>query len=401
MPEAEPSTLRTDLLTLRAQPMPPMSWPRALRRLPHVLIVLGAIALSLTGADDVARLLATAHAATIVVALRWPVPAWWLSLGFVVTIAVAHPPTPDNELWAWFVHGAVLFLLSLRVRPAAAATAAALSAAVAVALKLAVLPFGPWLLVLVACAIFAAAFFLGAMGRARREDRARLNAQVAATAQERAQRTVLEERTRIARELHDVVAHHMSVISIKAEAAPYRVQDPPAELVTEFAAIRANALEGLAELRRLLDLLRADTAAEPTAPQPSLAQLDALIENVRAAGLRVTVHVEGPSRPLAPGLELSAYRIIQEALSNALRHAPGAAASVDLSYQVTALGVRIHTGALKHPAPPTPGAGHGLTGMRERAAMLGGDLAAGPTSDGGYEVSAVLPLAPMEKDTAA
>ncbi|WP_214324395.1 sensor histidine kinase [Nonomuraea sediminis] len=399
--EPFPRSLRADLLTVRPNPMPPMAWPRALRWLPHVLVVLGAAALSATGDDDDARVLAAAHAAAIVVALRRPALAWWLSLGFVVGIAASHPPTPDNQLWAWLVHASVIFLLTLRVRPASAAVAAGVSALVAVALKLAGCPVGSWQLVLGAVASFAVALLLGAVGRGRREDRARLTAQIAATAQERARRTVLEERTRIARELHDVVAHHMSVISIKAEAAPYRVQDPPAELVAEFAAIRAGAVQGLNELRHLLGVLRSDASGDgpATAPQPSLAQLDALLANVRAAGLTVTARVDGTPRPLSPGVELSAYRIVQEALSNVLRHAPGAAAEVGIAYRGAALRLRVANGPAARTARPSPGSGHGVTGMRERAAMLGGELAAGRTPDGGYEISAVLPAPATEEDT--
>ncbi|WP_037659605.1 sensor histidine kinase, partial [Streptomyces aurantiacus] len=248
------------------------------------------------------------------------------------------------------------------------------------------------------------ALLAGAVRRGRREDRARLAEQTAAAAHERARRTVLEERARIARELHDVVAHHMSLISIQADAAPYRVPDPPRELVTELAAIRANALEGLAELRRMLGLLRAGApgdAPADTTPQPSLAGLDALLSQVRAAGLPVTARVEGARRPLPPGVELSAYRMVQEALSNTLRHAPGADASVELAYGHATLALRVTNGRATRPAPPSPGAGHGVTGMRERAAMLGGDFAAGPTPDGGYEVAAALPTAPATPSASA
>ncbi|MEL3947631.1 MULTISPECIES: sensor histidine kinase [Streptomyces] len=382
------------LLTRTPRPLPPLTWPRPLRYLPHTLIALAATALSATGADLTARLLAVAHAATLLLALRRPTSAYWLSLICFAAICIAHPPTHDNELWAWLVLAGVLFLLALRVPLLPAATAAALSAALGAALKLLGVGVGSWSTVATGTALYATALLAGAIRRGRREDRARLAEQIEATATERARRTVLEERARIARELHDVVAHHMSLISIQADAAPYRVQDPPGELVTEFAAIRAGALEGLAELRRLLGLLRAESADDApadTTPQPSLEQLDALLSQVRATGLPVTARVTGTRRALPPGVELSAYRIVQEALSNTLRHAPGAATAVELGYGHTTLTLRVTNGPATGAAPPSPGAGHGLTGMRERVAMLGGDFAAGPAPEGGYEVTATLP----------
>jgi signal transduction histidine kinase len=188
-----------------------------------------------------------------------------------------------------------------------------------------------------------------------------------------------------------VVAHHMSVIAIQAEAAPYRVPDPPEELASSFATIRASATEGLRELRRVLGVLRADGDAGDPAPQPDLGRLDELVAGVAAAGLAVTTTVTGAPRPLPPGVGLSAYRIVQEALSNVLRHANGSDVRVEIVYRPAALELRVRNGPPPVPPAPSPGAGHGLPGMRERAAMLGGELAAGPDPDGGYAVAAVLP----------
>ena len=197
------------------------------------------------------------------------------------------------------------------------------------------------------------------------------------------ERALLEERQRIARELHDVVAHHMSVIAIQAEAGPYKVQDPPKELVESFAEIRASALSGLKELRRVLGVLRSDTP--DTAPQPGLDDLEELLESARSAGVTVTAGV---------------YRIIQEALSNAMRHAPGAAVQVKLYYGDAALVVEVRNDhcppGTRAPAEqdgaPGEGGGHGIIGMRERATMLGGHLQAGPTEKGEFLVTAALPL---------
>ncbi|MGW1145507.1 sensor histidine kinase [Streptomyces sp. NPDC002454] len=212
------------------------------------------------------------------------------------------------------------------------------------------------------------------------------------TAAERDRRTLLEERTTIARELHDVVAHHMSVVAIQAEAAPYRVENPPPELEQAFATIRENAVAALTELRRVLGVVRAEDYEAPDAPQPTLADLDALITNVRETGLEVTQAVTGAVRELPPGVELSAYRIVQEALSNTLRHAPGAAARVEVGYVLGGLGLRVVNGPARGLVKPSPGAGHGITGMRERVAMLDGQMTAGEQPDGGYEVAVFLPV---------
>jgi signal transduction histidine kinase len=212
------------------------------------------------------------------------------------------------------------------------------------------------------------------------------------------ERALLEERQRIARELHDVVAHHMSVIAIQAEAGPYKVQDPPKELVESFAEIRASALSGLKELRRVLGVLRSDSP--DTAPQPGLDDLEELLESARSAGVTVTAGVSGTARPLPAGVDLSAYRIIQEALSNVMRHAPGAAVQVKLYYGDAALVVEVRndhcppgTGTSgEQDRVPADGGGHGIIGMRERATMLGGHLQAGPTEKGEFLVTAALPL---------
>jgi signal transduction histidine kinase len=229
----------------------------------------------------------------------------------------------------------------------------------------------------------------------RSEARGRLAEQELVSATERARRATLEERTRIARELHDVVAHHMSVIAIQAQAALYRVPDLPAELATSFTTIRTNALQALTELRRVLGVLRADDSGD-TRPQPTLANINDLVGNVRATGATVASAVRGSPRQLPPGVELSAYRIVQEALSNAIRHAPGAEIRVEIAYRPTDLMIRVVNGAPHGKPSGSTGPGHGVPGMRERAAMLGGELSAGLQPCGGYELTAVLPIAEGE-----
>ncbi|MGE5133832.1 MAG: sensor histidine kinase [Gemmatimonadota bacterium] len=243
---------------------------------------------------------------------------------------------------------------------------------------------------------------IGIIVRVRRSGDAELAAQEQRHVGERA---LLEERQRIARELHDIVAHHMSVIAIQAEAAPYKTPDPPPALVESFGEIRASALSGLGELRRLLGVLRSE---EPgTAPQPGLDDLDGLVESARSGGVTVTAVTSGTPRPLPEGVDLSAYRIVQEALSNAMRHSPGAAVQIQLGYQDGYLLIEVRNDSCPPDAGPQPGpagaapGGHGIIGMRERAAMLGGHLAARPTANGEFLVTAYLPVGNGQAEAAS
>ncbi|MFE0572210.1 sensor histidine kinase [Streptomyces albogriseolus] len=410
--------LRDDLMTARADPMPPSTW---LRWLPHGVVWLAALGVLLGDAAQLsdnggldagfAFLVALGQAGAMVCALWRPVLAWWMSLAamLVAAFAVRAVMTVDGETFTWpwsaaglIAHLLVLLLLALRVPTRVSAEALALTALATYGVQGLVgaveyQPTGQ-----LAAVLFTVAVVLGAALRGRREARAELGRQTTLTAEERARRTLLEERNRIARELHDVVAHHMSVISIQAQVAPHLVRDPSDELKENLAGIRQNAVEALTELRRVLDVLRSEhpAAADPAdgsgraphAPQPTLGRLEALVENTRAAGLTVTTEVTGARRPLPPGVELSAYRIVQEALSNVLRHAPGATAHVTLAYGPGALRVEVANTEPTREPQPSAGAGHGLLGMRERAVMLGGTLTAGPWSGRGYRVEARLPV---------
>ncbi len=209
---------------------------------------------------------------------------------------------------------------------------------------------------------------------------------------ERARRTVLEERARIARDLHDVVAHHMSMVVVQAESAPYRMPDLPPEARAEFASIGGSAREALTEIRALLSVLRAETQDVELAPQPGLDELDDLVEGARRAGVSVELDITGTPRPLRTAVGLAAYRIVQESLANAARHAAGAPVRVRVDYSDAALNVRVANDAPEVAVDAGP-AGHGLTGMRERVEVVRGTLSAGPTVDGGFEVSASLPTA--------
>ncbi|MFE0788331.1 sensor histidine kinase [Streptomyces mutabilis] len=414
--------LHDDLWTWRADPLPPSVW---LRWLPHGVVCLAALGVLLGDAAQLgdnggvdsgfAFVIALVQAGAMVFALRRPVAAWWMSMAamLVGAFAVRAEMVAGGEkfTWPWTAAGLighllVLLLLALRVRTRVTVEVLALTALATYVLQGAVgglnyQPTGQ-----LAVILFAVVAVLGTALRGRREARAELVQQTSLTAEERARRTVLEERSRIARELHDVVAHHMSVISIQAQVAPHLVKDPPDELKENLAGIRENALEALTELRRVLGVLRSEhpetgealdapgkpgTDAAPHAPQPTLDRIDALVDNTRAAGLTVTVEISGRRRPLPPGVELSAYRIVQEALSNVLRHAPGARAWVHLTHLPTGVRVEVVNSPPVRQAPPSQGAGHGLLGMRERVAMLGGTLTAHSLPDGGYQVSAFLP----------
>jgi signal transduction histidine kinase len=341
--------------------------------------------------------LSAARALPLLVCLDRPIAGWWLELAASLATALVAHPVSSSEPWPWPVTSVlaqvvVLVMVGLR-SPRRVLVELWVLLALAGGVAWLAAPYRRQWQTLTIMAVFsAAALLLGDAMRGRNETRRRLVEQERISEEERARRVLLEERARIARELHDVVAHHMSLIAIQAEAAPYRVADPPRELTASFASIRESALQGLAELRRVLGVLRAEHSVDETTPQPMLDGLDALVAGVRGAGLTVETVVSGTPRPLPPGVELSAYRIVQEALSNAMRHAPGSDVRVELAFAPGELDVRVVNGP-PGAAPSGPrGPGHGVLGMRERAAMLGGGLTVGPTPQGGYAVAAVLPL---------
>jgi signal transduction histidine kinase len=226
-----------------------------------------------------------------------------------------------------------------------------------------------------------------ALGEAARNRRA--------TSQEEARRAVSEEQARIARELHDVIAHSVSVIVVQASAADDVFDSRPDQARAALRSIEQAGREALAELRRLLSGVRPDVPvdADPTRPQPGLDRLDELAEPLRAGGLDVEVRREGRAAAALPaGVDLSAYRIIQEALTNTLRHARARRAEVTVRYGTDSLELDVRDDGRGVPGGDANAGGHGLVGMRERAALLGGTLEAGPLEGGGYRVHARLPL---------
>jgi signal transduction histidine kinase len=217
--------------------------------------------------------------------------------------------------------------------------------------------------------------------RARRLEREReLSAQVA----------VATERARIARELHDVVAHSVSVMVVQAGAARTLMEQRPDRASEALKAVEEQGRGALDELRRLLGLLSEETGDAALAPAPGLDAVGALVERVTSAGLPTELHVTG-RRPLPPGLDVTAYRIVQEGLTNALKYAHGGRGAVEIGIDATALRIRV-TNTAGHPLLGAPGAGLGLLGMRERVALFGGQLDTGPLPDGGFRVEARFPL---------
>ncbi|MFH8795493.1 sensor histidine kinase [Streptomyces sp. NPDC017941] len=211
---------------------------------------------------------------------------------------------------------------------------------------------------------------------------------------ERARHAVAQERGRIARELHDVVAHHMSVISVQAGLAKFVFDSDAKTARTALGTISGTSTEALEEMRRMLRVLRAqeDDGVVPDAPMPGLARIEDMTDRVRAGGVPVEFRVTGTPRPIAPGVELCAYRVVQEALTNVLKHARHASATVELHYHRDRIEVSVtDDGEGVIPDRVRSGGGHGLIGMRERAKLYGGTISIGPRSAGGFAVRLTLP----------
>lgn len=237
------------------------------------------------------------------------------------------------------------------------------------------------------------AWMLGAYMQTRRRYVRAVEERAATLEREREQLDLIaaqRERGAIARELHDIVAHSVTVMLIGVRGARDVLETEPRVAAETLERVETSAEQSLAELRRILVLLRGRDPAE-TRPQPSLADLDELVAGYRAAGLPVRLEIAGERLGLPSGVELSAYRIIEEALTNALKHAGATTVTVELGYGGADLEVRVHDDGTGTGEPPGPG-GHGLVGMRERAAVLGGELEAGPAPGGGFRVAARLPI---------
>jgi signal transduction histidine kinase len=328
----------------------------------------------------------------LLLAVRWPLAAWRVELVGLVLNLVAL--STDRPVWPWTV-GSWIILMILLLQVALAYPRRVVVAVGVLTAVLAVLPASfvdgtPFWLALIIVGIVAVPLLLGDAIRGRRAAETQLAEQTELRRHDLARQAVLEERGRIARELHDVVAHHMSMIAIQAEAAPLKIGGLPPEAADTLAAIRTAAREALAETRRVVGLLRDGDEDVERVPQPGLARLDDLVTAATSAGLAVQPAIIGVPRQLPAGMDVSAYRIVQEALSNAARYAPGARVRVEVRYGSDLLGLSIVDSGGPGPAADSDG-GHGLVGMRERVAMLGGSLTAGRRDQGGFEVVAELP----------
>ncbi|MFW5416566.1 PspC domain-containing protein [Nocardiopsis sp. CNT-189] len=331
--------------------------------------------------------------------LGWRIAAGGLAL---TVLLVGSDGSAPNDLWPWPAAGLLVMAVLLyavaaahpgRVAGGAAAITVALCFAPAPAV--AATPFGQPLWI---SAVAVGVTVLGASVRGRRSAQRELARESELRRRDQERKAAAEERSRIARELHDVVSHHMSMIAIQAEAAPYKYPDLPPGAVETFDAVRDAARGALSEMRRVVGLLREQGEEAERAPQPGLERLADLVDGARQAGMRVDLEDRSAEAAAPDAVGRSAYRIVQEALSNAARHAHGAPVRVRLAPEGGALEVCVSNG----PAPdsgPSPRAeedgrpdGHGLIGMRERAAVLGGTLEAGPRPGGGFRVRALLPL---------
>ncbi|HUY97917.1 MAG TPA: histidine kinase [Verrucomicrobiae bacterium] len=244
--------------------------------------------------------------------------------------------------------------------------------------------------------LFAAAFILGDDVRQRRARVIQLQRRAARLEVEQAEgerRAAELERERIARELHDTIGHHLSVIVLQAGAGRRVTGEPTERAAALLGSIEDSARQALTEVRRLLHLAGTPAPDDRLAPQPGLGDLDQLVTQVSRTGLAVQLSVEGVQRPLPPSLELSAYRIVQEALTNTLRHADARSAWVTVRYRPDDLQLCVRDDG-RGGTGPAGGGGRGLVGMRQRAALFGGQLRAGPGAAGGYRVAVILPLEP-------
>lgn len=245
-------------------------------------------------------------------------------------------------------------------------------------------------------AFFVAAWMLGDASRRRAEyeaELARRADQLAAEREERARQAVTNERVRIARELHDVVAHHVAVMGVQASAARRMLDRDPAKAAEALGNVETSGRQAVGELQRLVGFLRSDDDGATLEPQPGLDGISRLVEATRTAGIPVQMRTIGRRRPMPSSVELSAYRIVQEALTNVVRHAPGADTTVVLTHLEDALQVEVVNGSAASPITPSgPGGGRGLLGMRERTSVLGGTFDHGPVAGGGYRIRARLPV---------
>ncbi|VXB29481.1 Putative two-component system sensor kinase [Citricoccus sp. K5] len=374
----------------------------------------------------IAMVLAVGQAAAVPLAVRRPIPALLLSTAAALGTTLASDPASGP--WPWPVTTLIAFILLVLVvalrHPwrigAVAWCAGALVGGLGLALESstaeAALSSATLSNAVVCASIAGGALAVGSALQVLLASRSQLDHERQLTAEEETKRRELQQRNRIAQELHDVVAHSMSVISVQATTAPYRLPGMDEPTRGEFDSIADSSRRALTEMRGLLAILRGDDAADTT-PQPTIADIPQLVVTTRSSGAHVELEIDPELLPLGgvttaggtgvpgapsaagdwsavvpPASGLTAYRVVQEAISNALRHAPGAAIRVQVSVG-DQIGIRIANGpAARGGLVASPGAGLGLKGIRERVSALGGTVKAGPTPEGGFAVKVRLPL---------
>jgi signal transduction histidine kinase len=334
---------------------------------------------------------------------RRPLTGLMVSVGAAYVLAETvplrgHPP------WPWLViQGLAIFVLlfvTCAREPLGRAVGGWLVTALLFAVELPNNLWAGWVVGVTSIAVIGA--LTGRLARTRRA----LVVQEEVSSAEKARRVLLEERARIARDLHDIVAHHMSLVVVQAETAGYRVPDLSDAARAELLAIGETARSALTETRALLSVLRQDDQKAEDAPQPGVEQLGELVDAAQRAGVRLNVNLDDGLDRLRPGASLAAYRIAQEALANASRHASGAPVSLRVrsarSNGLAGIWLRVENDAPS--GAPVGGrgvrevvAGHGITGMRERAAAADGRLTVGPTPGGGFAVEVFLPAEPAPR----
>ncbi len=338
-------------------------------------------------------------ARAISLALAWSRPRLGLAIALATTALTAAlgDAVSTSEPWPWAVTAVFGYATILTIAGARGLSRGRLIRWWIAAQLLSVIAYVPgWDLastnfasgIIMAVASGAGAV-VGDLLRSRAEARSRLAEQELISETERGERARLQERARIARELHDVVAHHLSVVVVRADSAPHRLTDVPADVQKEFAEIGEAARASLTEMRRVLRLLRSDEHQE-LEPQPGIDQLTDLVDTARQAGAVVELRAE-PLDGVDPAVQLTVYRVVQEALSNAVRHAPRSAVQVEVRRSDAHLQVEVRNGPSATPAT-IGGAGHGLMGMRERVELVDGTMTAGATPDGGYLIEVAIPV---------
>ena len=359
-----------------------------------VVLLLTAVASVVTGNPDEGPLAVTlpvAVGSTSALALRRRSPLVMIALVLVAGLAQSVLSMSPGSLWSLVVDAVAVYSAAAYLSEGLAAVAGAFF--VAALLVEERLDNGvDYVFILL---LFGGVWLLG---RASAQWRGRV------TTAERRQReaarlAVAEERVRIARDLHDVIAHSLSVIAVQSDAAEAALAVAPERAMAPVQAVRATAREALGDIRRMLDVLRTDDAELPGVDSPGVSAIAGLVDAARSAGTPVTLDVRLTTSPVPPGVDLAAYRIVQECLTNARRHAPGAATAVTIAQRDHALEISVVSAPGAAPdagRAGRAGSGYGISGMCERAAALGGHLDAHRTSAGGFEVIASLPLPERE-----